>query len=292
MKFANVVINGRRELSIKLDTGFLPLSRLTDLLPIPTGDISSIVSSNLDIPAVQEILDDNNKKFDNLIIQTNRIDSYLPCIENPGKIICIGLNYKKHAAEEGSAIPNEPIVFGKFSNSLAGHLEAIPIPPESRQVDYEGELGIVIGKKSFNVSTERALDYVFGYFIANDVSARDLQFKSSQWLLGKSCDKFAPIGPWIVTTEEIPNPNRLQIQTFVNKKIRQNSNTSDMIFSCDRLISYLSKFFTLLPGDIILTGTPEGVIQGMPDRDRNWLKKDDVVEITIERIGELRNKFY
>ncbi|MBU3569943.1 fumarylacetoacetate hydrolase family protein [Priestia aryabhattai] len=214
-----------------------------------------------------------------------------PCVPNPSKIICVGLNYKKHADECNLDYPPEPLLFSKFANSLAGQGEEIPLPAVSKQVDYEAELCLVIGKKGRNIKKEEALDYVYGYCTANDVSARDLQFKSSQWLLGKTCDKFSPIGPYLVSAEEINNPQNLRVQTWVNGEKRQNSNTEDMIFHCDEIISYISAHMTLHSGDIILTGTPEGVINGYPEGDRLWLKKGDVVTVEIEKLGSLTNYF-
>ncbi|MBY0011917.1 fumarylacetoacetate hydrolase family protein [Paenibacillus typhae] len=212
-----------------------------------------------------------------------------PAVTNPGKILCVGLNYRKHAEETGSAIPQTPILFSKFNNALAGHLEDVPLPAVSQQVDYEAELAIVIGRTASNVSKEDALDYVFGYCCANDLSARDLQFKTQQWLLGKTCDKFAPVGPYLVTADEVREPNNLRISCSVNGVVRQSSNTSDMIFHCDEIISYASQHMTLEPGDIILTGTPEGVVLGYPPEKQVYLQAGDVVTIEIEKLGSLTN---
>jgi 2-keto-4-pentenoate hydratase/2-oxohepta-3-ene-1,7-dioic acid hydratase in catechol pathway len=212
-----------------------------------------------------------------------------PCVPEPPKIICVGLNYKKHADECNMAYPPSPLLFSKFSNALAAHGEVVPLPAASVQVDYEAELAIVIGKQAKQVSTEEALSFVYGYCNANDLSARDLQFKTSQWLLGKTCDKFCPIGPYLVSSDEVGDPNHLQIRTFVNGEIRQNSNTSDMIFSCAEIISYISQHMTLYPGDLILTGTPEGVIVGYPAEKQVWLQDGDVVTVEIEKLGRLTN---
>ena len=223
------------------------------------------------------------------IIPEEDVEKFLPCVLNPQKIICIGKNYRGHVKETKADIPEVPILFSKFNNALAGHLEDVPLPKMSSRVDYEGELGIVIGKRAEDVSEEDALDYVFGYFPANDVSARDLQKKTHQWLLGKTCDKFAPVGPYITTSDEVPDPNGLSIRTFVNGELRQNSNTSEMIVNCKVIVSYISKHFALEPGDIILTGTPDGVIVGMPIEERKWLKNGDVVKVEIEKLGALEN---
>lgn len=216
---------------------------------------------------------------------------YGPCVLKPQKIIGVGLNYKKHAAECNMPYPSTPILFNKFNNTLTGHLQSIPLPSQSKQVDYEAELVIVIGKKAKNVKREEALSYVYGYCNGNDFSARDLQNKSSQWLLGKSCDQFCPIGPYLISSDEIANPNQLKIRSFVNDELRQNSSTSDMIYSCEELISYISKHMTLEAGDLILTGTPEGVILGYPEEERVWLQSGDKVSVEIENLGCLTNMF-
>jgi len=158
-------------------------------------------------------------------------------------------------------------------------------------MDYEAELAIIIGKESKNIDEEHALDAVFGYAIVNDVSARDLQNRTTQWMLGKACDDFAPMGPYIVTAEEISDPNALDIKLTLNGEVRQHSNTSDMIFNCKKIISYISSFITLKPGDLIFTGTPEGVIVGLPEKERVWIKPGDVVSVEIENLGKLTNSF-
>ncbi|MFT9846412.1 fumarylacetoacetate hydrolase family protein [Aneurinibacillus sp. REN35] len=214
-----------------------------------------------------------------------------PCITHPQKIVCVGLNYKRHAEESGMNPPGEPLLFSKFANTLAGHKQTITIPAEAKQMDYEAELAIVIGQTVSNVAKEDALSYVYGYCTANDVSARDLQFVSSQWLLGKTCDGFCPVGPYLVSKDNIADPNRLAITTLVNGEIRQNSNTSDMIFYCDEIISYISKYMTLYPGDLILTGTPEGVVFGQKEGEQVWLKDGDEVVVEIEGVGRLENRF-
>ncbi|XID91234.1 fumarylacetoacetate hydrolase family protein [Paenibacillaceae bacterium WGS1546] len=213
-----------------------------------------------------------------------------PCVTSPGKIVCVGLNYRKHALESGLAIPEQPLLFNKFGNTLAAHGERIPIPDQvTSQADYEAELAIVIGKTAKNVDKEQALDYVFGYCCANDLSARDLQLRTSQWLLGKTLDKFCPLGPYLVTADEVGDPNDLAIGSTLNGEVRQRSHTSDMVFRCDEIVSYVSRHMTLSPGDILLTGTPEGVILGYPEERREWLKPGDTVTVEIEKLGALTN---
>ncbi|HZJ22862.1 MAG TPA: fumarylacetoacetate hydrolase family protein [Anaerolineales bacterium] len=210
-----------------------------------------------------------------------------PCVGTPEKIICIGLNYKRHARETGMAIPETPVLFSKFNNTLAETGESIPLPDNAVQYDYEVELGVMIGKEARYVSVDEALDYVFGYFTVNDLSVRDLQFRTSQWLLGKTPDKFFPTAPCLVTADEVGDPQSLGLSCWVNGELRQSSNTADMIFSVAECISYISQYMTLKPGDVISTGTPEGVVMGM--MEKNWLKPGDEVVVEVEGLGKCTN---
>lgn len=209
----------------------------------------------------------------------------------PTMIWCIGLNYRRHAEETGAKIPEQPVVFAKGPNTVQHPGGAIEIPRHlaSEQVDYECELAVIIGRACKNVRPEDALDYVLGYTCANDVSARDWQIKrgGSQWSRGKTFDTFMPLGPVLVTPEDIPDPNALQIQTRLNGEVVQNSNTADMIFGVREIIAFLSGSTTLLPGTVILTGTPEGV--GMARTPPRWLRPGDEVTVEIEHIGALTN---
>lgn len=214
--------------------------------------------------------------------------TFAPSVPNPEKILCIGLNYDSHIKEVKLEHPKEPTIFSKYNTCLTGHNSSIHLPPNAIKFDYEAELVIIIGKKAHNVSQAEALSYVFGYSVGNDFSARDLQMLNGQWLLGKTCDEFAPLGPYIVTANEV-NPNHLDIKCEVNGIMRQHSNTQNMIFNCAAIISYLSTYITLKPGDIIFTGTPEGVILGEPEEKQQWLKSGDQVTITIEKLGTLSN---
>jgi 2-keto-4-pentenoate hydratase/2-oxohepta-3-ene-1,7-dioic acid hydratase in catechol pathway len=209
-----------------------------------------------------------------------------PCVCSPGKIVAVGLNYRRHAHETGAQIPDTPILFSKFNNTLSGACQSVALPRVAEQYDYEVELGVVIGRRAAAVSVEHALEYVLGYCTANDLSARDLQMRTSQWLLGKSLDGFCPVGPYLVTRDEVPDPQQLDLHTWVNGKLRQNSNTADMIFSVAEIISYASNYMTLEPGDLIITGTPEGVILGMP-QPRVWLKPGDEVTVEVQGLGKL-----
>lgn len=209
-----------------------------------------------------------------------------PPIPDPDKIICLGLNYRSHAEEFGFSIPTVPILFAKFRNSLTGPTSPVVLSPLSQEIDYEGELAVVIGKRCKKLSEEEALEYVAGYMALNDISARDLQFRSGQWLSGKALDTFAPCGPALVL-DEIENPQNLDITTRINGQIFQQDNTSNMIFSVAYAISYISQLLTLEPGDIIATGTPEGV--GFKRKPPVFLKDGDLVEVEIEGIGTLHN---
>ena len=214
-----------------------------------------------------------------------------PVITGTDRVFCIGLNYRRHAKECGLPLPPAPVLFNKFGNALAAHNQAVTLNPDYKEYDYEAELVAVIGKPARNVSSEQALDYVFGYTCGNDLSTRDLQFaRGNQWVLSKTFDGFAPIGPCLVTADSI-DPNALAISSKVNGQLRQNSNTADMIFSTAQIISDLSRHFTLQPGDLIFTGTPEGVMHGYPADQKDWLKPGDEVEVSIEGIGTLRNTF-
>jgi len=216
--------------------------------------------------------------------------TYGRLFSKPGKIICVGLNYRKHAEEVGMPIPQTPILFSKFNNALAPHNATIALPPYevSYKIDYEVELVMVIGRTTRNVSEDEALHHVAGYCTGNDLSARDLQLeRGSQWLQGKTLDGFAPIGPYFVSADQIENPNNLRLETTVNGELRQSSNTSDFIFNCQQVISYISKLWTLEPGDLIFTGTPQGVIGGLPVDRQIWLKAGDKVVCSVEKLGKL-----
>lgn len=209
-------------------------------------------------------------------------------VPNPQKVIGIGLNYEDHAAETGAAIPEKPIVFAKYPNTIVGPGEAIRIPRITQQADYEAELAVVIGRAARNVPEDEALEYVFGYTNANDVSSRDLQFsEGGQWTRSKSIDTFCPIGPYIATRDEVPDPQSLSVKCVLNGEVVQDGNTSKMIFSVAELVSFLSQAMTLVPGDVIVTGTPPGV--GMARDPQLWLKDGDEVSIEIEGLGTLTN---
>lgn len=215
----------------------------------------------------------------------SRIGSPIP---RPSKIICVGLNYRKHAAEAGMAVPEVPIIFMKATSSLCGPFDPIFIPKTSVKTDWEVELAVVIGRRAKYVSKDEALDYVAGYCVHNDVSERDFQLHhGGQWVKGKSADHFAPLGPVLVTTDEITDPHNLRLWLKLNGKMLQDSNTSDLVFDIPTLVSHISQYMTLLPGDVISTGTPAGVGMGLKPEPK-YLQPGDIVELGIEGLGESR----
>ncbi|MGY1690750.1 fumarylacetoacetate hydrolase family protein [Geodermatophilus sp. SYSU D01105] len=238
------------------------------------------------IAAGPEALEDLRQAVDSATdavpIEQLRLAAAVP---DPGKIICVGLNYSKHAAEGGQPVPERPIYFAKFQNSLAGSGEDVVIPAATSRADYEVELVAVIGRRARKLSPEQALDAVFGYATGNDLSARELQMRSSQWTYGKAIDGFAPLGPYLVTADEVPDPQALDLQCWVNGELRQSSNTRDMVFSVADLVSDLSQVMTLEPGDVVYTGTPEGVVMGMADPV--WLQPGDEVVCEVQGLGRL-----
>ena len=258
MKLARVEYQGESVVCLVKDEG---------LVPVGIGDVIKY----------------SEKTFETNLLKLHEV-TFLPPIENPSKILCVGTNYKKHILETHSEMPTVPVIFSKFNSALAGHNCIVNPPKMTKKLDYEAELVLIIGKDCRNVSEDEALDCLFGVTCGNDVSARDLQKRTSQWLVGKTPDGFAPVGPYVVTADSI-DPQHLEISCRLNGELRQHSNTSDMIFSCACIISYLSKIFMLHKGDMIFTGTPDGVILGM--EDPVWLQKGDVAEVTIEGIGTL-----
>ena len=285
LKFVNFQLNSQIRLGVKVKNGIMDIAQVSDAysLGVP-NTIEQIIAAG---KSVTEKLQKYVESTSFLIDEDNIV--YAPCVTNPEKIICIGLNYLDHANESKMEIPLSPVVFSKFSNALAGNKQEILLPINAKQFDYEAELVIVIGKTAESVSRENAMSYIFGYTIGNDLSARDLQFRTGQWLLGKTCNGFAPIGPYLVTADEV-NPSDLEISCRVNGELRQQGNTKNMIFDCAYIVSYLSQHMTLKPGDIIFTGTPAGVILGYPEEKRVWLKSGEEVSVSIEKIGTLINK--
>lgn len=211
------------------------------------------------------------------------------CVGRSSKIICVGLNYHEHIREVGAEVPAEPVLFMKATTALCGPFDDVIIPPGAEAVDWEVELGVVIGSRATRIAPERALEHVAGYCVVNDLSERDWQLRGTgQWVKGKSADTFAPIGPWLVTADEAGDPQKLGMRLSVNGESQQASNTQDMVFGVQHIVSYISRFMTLLPGDLICTGTPPGV--GMGKKPPRYLVAGDVVELEIDRLGIQRQR--
>jgi 2-keto-4-pentenoate hydratase/2-oxohepta-3-ene-1,7-dioic acid hydratase in catechol pathway len=211
-----------------------------------------------------------------------------PPVTSPEKLICIGVNYRKHAEEAGIPIPTVPVVFGKFANSLSAHGANVPLSPVDYKYDYEAELAVIIGREARDVTEGEALEYVGGYCCANDLTARGAQLATSQWMAGKMLDGFLPLGPFVVTADEIPDPQNLTISCWVNGTRKQHSSTADMIFSVATIVAFVSRHATLKPGDVIATGTPQGVLLG--EKEPQWLKAGDEVSVEIQGLGRLTNR--
>lgn len=290
MKLLNFQKDGEFALGVKTGAGIVDVAaalKATKQKTIPT-DIMSLIET----PGATEALQEFIASTDVSQHVRKEVDiSWGPAVTLPRKIICVGLNYKRHADETKMDYPKIPILFNKFDNALSGHLNEVVVPRQTERLDHEVELGIVIGKRAKDVFEEDALDYVFGYCTTNDLSARDVQKHGVQWMTGKTFDGFAPVGPYLVTKDEIDNPNNLRLTAAVNGKVHQDSNTSDMIFNCEALIAYISAHMTLEAGDIIMTGTPEGVILGLPMEERHYMQAGDEVTVEVEKLGALTTKF-
>jgi 2-keto-4-pentenoate hydratase/2-oxohepta-3-ene-1,7-dioic acid hydratase in catechol pathway len=282
--------DGNETLGVKLSNGVLDVASAGKALKIDTPLTLEALLASGNAASLEQLISaaKDRREFlkDEASIKFGRL------FTNPGKIVCVGLNYKEHAEEAGEKLPKEPILFNKYNNTLAAHQCTIKLPPReiSYKFDYETELLIVIGKTARNVSEAEALDHVAGYAVGHDFSARDLQLeKGGQWMVGKTLDGFAPIGPYFVSADLV-DPNNLTIETFVNdeEQPRQSSNTSKFIFNPQKVISYASRLFALEPGDIIFTGTPSGVIIGMPKDKQVWLKPGDRITSRIEKLGSLK----
>ncbi|OAH58542.1 MULTISPECIES: fumarylacetoacetate hydrolase family protein [Bacillaceae] len=230
---------------------------------------------------------ENNESDVPLVFEKSQVKIGAP-VPKPGKIFAVGHNYREHILEMGRELPSHPVIFAKFGNTVIGPQDDIPFYPISEQLDYEAEFAFVIGKRAKNVSEEDALDYVAGYAVANDVTYRDFQRRTLQWLQGKTVDGSLPMGPWMVTSDELTDPSGLEMVLTVNGEERQRTNTANQVFSVPYLVSFLSSIATLEPGDIVITGTPGGVIQAMDPQV--WLKDGDVVRVEIDKVGVLENK--
>jgi 2-keto-4-pentenoate hydratase/2-oxohepta-3-ene-1,7-dioic acid hydratase in catechol pathway len=258
---------------VLLDEG----NRIIDLTTMGYADTLAVLSAG--VTALQ-----NGGAYRAYALEDVRLHAPLA---NPPRIFCIGLNYRDHAIESGMEIPKFPVVFFKLAPSIVGPGEAIVLPAITKEPDYEAEFAFVIGKGGFQISAANAMDHVYGYTIINDVSARDIQFSTSQWSLSKSLPTFCPMGPAIVTADEIADPHALGVQLAIGGEVLQHSNTKELIFKIPALIEYISSITPLLPGDIVSTGTPFGV--GLGRNPKRWLKAGETVTITIEGLGQLTN---
>jgi len=289
-RIANLRIGEKIGLGVETDAGVIDVAATAKALSLSCpadmddllqngrgGELSTLVKAAKAKPGLAKIIAARDVQF-------------APLVTRPEKIVCVGFNYRKHAEETGTAVPKAPPLFAKYNNALNYHNGRIKLPTDADTwFDYETELVIVFGKTCKNVSEADALDYVAGYATGNDFSARGLQNITSQFTAGKTADGFAPIGPWLATRKRVPDPNKLRIKTVVNGEVRQDWTTEDMIYNCRHLISYASRCMTLKPGDVMFTGTPQGVIWGqkVPPDQRRWLRAGDIVTSSLEGLGEL-----
>jgi 2-keto-4-pentenoate hydratase/2-oxohepta-3-ene-1,7-dioic acid hydratase in catechol pathway len=266
---------------VATEDGPPPLLEWIDLDQPHLGRAREIYESLVDDDARKDAL-----RRDGSLITRSSVQLLAP-VPRPGKVICIGLNYRDHAEESGMEVPKQPISFSKYSTSVVGPGDAVVIPPGSEQSDYEAELGVVIGRRTSRVSKADAGHHILGYVCFNDVSARDFQFADGQWQRGKSCDTFAPLGEFIATTDEIPDPHALSIKLHLNGRTMQDSSTDQLIFRIPELIEFLSQSITLEPGDVIATGTPPGV--GFARKPPVYIRPGDEMTVDIEGLGTLTN---
>ncbi len=283
--------NGEYRLGVKTDKGILDVPQAAKLLNMHAPATMDDLLQNEDGPSLIALVDAALKSdaASTAFMKEGSVE-YGPAVTRPEKIICVGLNYRRHAKEVGMEFPSQPVLFNKYNNALNYHNGTIKLPVEvAKKFDYEVELVMVMGKEAKNVTEADALSYVAGYCTGNDFTARDLQLEtpSKQWMIGKTPDQFAPIGPYLVTADQI-DPDNLKIECRVNGETRQSSNTNDFIFNCRQMISFISRYIKLKPGDIIFTGTPEGVILGYPKEKQVWLKPGDKLACSLEKLGELK----
>ena len=286
MKFLNFLAGGETHIGLKLPEGILDLTA--------AGYTRDLAATICDFNDAKPELEALCKKAGLPLLDEKSLHFLAPASAT-SKLLCVGLNYKLHIEEAHHNIsaveyPKDPILFSKFNNALNAHNGAVSLSSNAKNYDYEAELVIVIGKGGMDIPKEKAADHIFGYACGNDVSARDAQNKTAQWLIGKSFPGFAPVGPWIVTADEL-DPCHLAIECRRGGQLVQNSNTEHMIFDVYTIVSYASKYIGLEPGDLIFTGTPNGVIVGMEPDKQNWLRAGDEITVSIEGIGNLTSRF-
>jgi 2-keto-4-pentenoate hydratase/2-oxohepta-3-ene-1,7-dioic acid hydratase in catechol pathway len=286
----NIRRGGEYRLGVKNEKGILDVVEAAEILHLHAPATIDDLLQNADGPSLNALVDAaaKSKAAQKAFLKEDAIE-YGPVVTRPEKIVCVGLNYRQHAIEIGAPIPKQPVLFNKFNTTLNHHNGSIKLPVEfAQKFDYEVEMVMAIGREAKVVSEADALSYVAGYATGNDFTARDLQLETGgQWMVGKTPDQFAPIGPYLVTADQI-DPDNLKLECRVNGETRQSSNTSDFIFNTRKMISYISRVITLKPGDIIFTGTPQGVIQGKPKDQQVWLKPGDKIACSLEKLGELK----
>ena len=281
---------GEYRLGARMADGILDVGEAAKLLRMHAPATMDELLQNEEGPSLNALVERASRSLEvrKALLKESAIE-YGPVVTRPEKIVCVGLNYRRHAAEIGAPVPKQPVLFNKYNTALNSHNGAIRLPVEAaKKFDYEVELVMLIGKLAHNVSEADALSYVAGYATGNDFTARDLQLETGgQWMVGKTPDQFAPLGPYLVTADQI-DPDHLKLECRVNGETRQSSSTEDFIFNTRQMISYISRVITLKPGDIIFTGTPQGVIQGMPKEKQVWLKAGDRIACSLEKLGELK----
>jgi 2-keto-4-pentenoate hydratase/2-oxohepta-3-ene-1,7-dioic acid hydratase in catechol pathway len=290
----NILQNTRRgadsRLGVKTEKGILDVVEAAKILHMRAPATIDDLLQNEDGPSLNALVDAAVKSpaAKKAFLKEETIE-YGPVVTRPEKIVCVGLNYRQHAIEIGAPIPKQPVLFNKFNTTLNHHNGTIKLPVDfAKKFDYEVEMVIAIGREAKAVSEADALSYVAGYATGNDFTARDLQLETGgQWMVGKTPDQFAPICPYLVTADQI-DPDNLKLECRVNGETRQSSSTNDFIFNTRKMISYISRVITLKPGDIIFTGTPQGVIQGKPKEQQAWLKPGDKIACSLEKLGELK----
>jgi 2-keto-4-pentenoate hydratase/2-oxohepta-3-ene-1,7-dioic acid hydratase in catechol pathway len=288
LTLTTVRVHNVDQLGIRTEKGIVDVRAAAQALGIanPPLHVDDVVRGIGDVGSLARIA---KSAPANAIVDPAKVE-YGPLVANPNKILCVGLNYRAHIAETGEKTPPFPDLFNKYNTALNRHNGTVAVSHlPTDWFDYESELVMIVGKTASKVSEADALSHVFGYTTGNDFTERSSQNRVSQWMTGKTPDQFAPIGPWLVTADQIPDPQTLQVRTFVNDETtpRQDMNTTQMIFSCAHILSYASQYITLQPGDVIFTGTPSGVIWGYPKDKRTWLKPGDRVRTVISKIGEL-----
>ncbi len=300
MKLITFSHDERIQLGVLKDQVTIKLNTLSDLVSEKNGDDFRLPNNMLGlislgkqgIDQIESLISwlEENDSYKDLVQIENSLIKVLTPIANPGKVVCVGNNYMDHCIEQNVEPPKQPMIFSKWASCIIGPNDTVILPEDSEQVDYEAELAVIIGKEGKDISEEQALDYIYGYTVMNDVSARDVQFKDVQWVRGKSYDTFAPLGPTIVTADEIKDPHNLDIKLTVNGETLQDSNTKHLIHKIPYIISYLSRGFTFKPGDVIATGTPHGV--GVFRNPPIFLKRGDICRIEIQNVGVLENTIY